>query len=120
MPRRNPGLVDPQIVVEIMQMPPDVKRRLLGHATRRTHDYRCGLSRCQRRGEHLLADAIADTLTGTVIWVRRVPLSYRLRSVVRVRTSNHIECARRRSRHSSVNHGAAGHATTDHHLFCVS
>lgn len=43
----------------------------------------------------LVADAIADTLTGAVIWDRRYPLSHHLCSVVRTRTSNQIKRAKR-------------------------
>jgi hypothetical protein len=98
MPRRNPGLVDPQIIAELMQMPPAVKRQLLGYASRRARMIAdAGYPVASDEASILLADAIADTLTGAVIWDRRVPLGFHLRSVVRVRTSNQIKSARRRA-----------------------
>jgi hypothetical protein len=46
----------------------------------------------------LLADAIADTLTGVVSWDRRYPLSFHLCSVVRTRTWSQIARAKRQRR----------------------
>jgi hypothetical protein len=99
MPRRIPRLIDPQVLVELSRITPDVRRRMLECAARRVRmiaEAGCPVS--SDEADILLADAIADTLTGVVAWDRRYQLSFHLCSVVRTRTWNQIARARRQRR----------------------
>jgi len=99
MPQRNPAAVDPQVVAELAQITPEVKHAILAYAKRRVHMVAAvGYPVASDEAAILVADAIADTCTGTVLWDRRYPLRYHLCSVVRSRTANQIRHARRRSR----------------------
>jgi hypothetical protein len=72
---------------------------MLEYATRRVRmiaEVGCPVS--SDEPDILLADAIADTLTGVVIWDRRYQLSFHLCSVVRTRTWNQIARAKRQRR----------------------
>jgi hypothetical protein len=99
MPRRLPRRIDPEVLVVLSQITPDVRRRMASYAARRVRmiaDAGCPVA--SNEPEILLADAIADTLAGVVRWDRRYPLSFHLCSVVRTRTSNQIVRSRRQRR----------------------
>jgi hypothetical protein len=122
MPRRIPRLIDPQVLVELSRITPDVRRRMLEYAARRVRmiaEAGCPVS--SDEPDILVADAIADTLTGVVIWDRRYQLSFHLCSVVRTRTWNQIARSKRQRRVSFgivsdqeelfvVRHAAGDHA----------
>jgi hypothetical protein len=99
MPRRSPRLIDSQVLVELSQITPDIRQRMLKYAARRARmvaDAGCPVS--SDEPDILLADAIADTLTGVVRWDRRYQLSFHLCSVIRTRTWNQIVRAKRQRR----------------------
>jgi hypothetical protein len=96
MPRRNPRLIDSQVLVELSRITPDIKQRILRYAARRVQMIAAeGCPVASDEPDILLADAIADTLTGVVSWDRRYHLSFHLCSVVRTRTWNQIVRAKR-------------------------
>lgn len=99
MPRRIPRLIDSQVLVELSRITPDIRRRMLEYAARRVRmiaEAGCPVS--SDEPDILLADAIADTLTGVVRWDRRYQLSFHLCSVVRTRTWNQIVRAKHQRR----------------------
>lgn len=99
MPRQFPRLIDSQVLIELSQITANTKRKLLRYAAHRVRmvaDAGCPVA--SDEPDILVADAIADTLTGVVIWDRRYQLSYHLCSVVRTRTWNQIIRARRQHR----------------------
>jgi hypothetical protein len=99
MPRQCPRFIDSQVVIEISQITAEVRRKILRYAARRVRMVaEAGCPVASDEPDILVADAIADTLTGVVTWDRRHPLSYHLCSVVRTRTSNQIARAKRQRR----------------------
>lgn len=97
MPRRAPRLIDPHVLAELAQFGPEGTRGVLRYAAQRVRmlsDAGCPVANDE--AEIIVADAIADTLTGVVTWDPRYPLSYHLCSVVRTRSSNQLKQARRR------------------------
>ena len=99
MPRRFPRLIDSQVLVELSRITPDIKQRTRRYAARRVRmiaEAGCPVS--SDEPDILLADAIADTLTGVVSWDRRYSLSFHLCSVVRTRTWSQVARARRQRR----------------------
>lgn len=99
MSRRIPRFIDSQVLIELSKITPDVRRRILRYAAHRVRMVaEAGCPVASDEPDILVADAIADTLTGVVIWDRRYHLSYHLCSVVRTRTWNQIARARRQRR----------------------
>jgi tetratricopeptide (TPR) repeat protein len=98
MSRRKSLFIDPQVLTKIAKIAPDTKQRILRYATRRARMVAdAGCPTASDEPSILVEDAIADTLTGVVIWDRRFGLGYHLCSVVRSRTSKQIKHAKRRT-----------------------
>lgn len=96
MPRRIPRLIDSQVLAELSQITPDIRRKIFRYAVRRVRMVAAaGCSVASDEPDILVADAIADTLIGVVSWDRRYRLSFHLCSVVRTRTWNQIVRAKR-------------------------
>jgi hypothetical protein len=96
MPRRIPRLIDSQVLAELSQITPEIRQKIVGFTARRVRMIAAaGCPVASDEPDILLADAIADTLTGVVSWDRRYPLSFHLCSVVRTRTWNQIRRAKR-------------------------
>src|SRR6266581_2859653 len=96
MPRRIPRLIDSQMLTELSKIAPDIRREIFRYAARRVQMVAAaGCSVASNEPDILVADAIADTLTGVVSWDRRYHLSFHLCSVVRTRTWNQIARAKR-------------------------
>lgn len=99
MPRQYPQLIDSQVVIEISQITAELRRNIVRYAARRVRMVaQAGCPVASDEPDILVADAIADTLTGVVTWDRRYPLSHHLCNVVRTRTWNQIARARRQRR----------------------
>jgi hypothetical protein len=100
MPRRNPQPIDTRVQRELEQLSPDARRRVLRFARRRTRIL-AGVGEPIAGDEPsiLVQDAITDTLVGVVAWDRkRVDLEGHLCNVVRTRTWNRAQRARKQVR----------------------
>jgi hypothetical protein len=99
MPRQLPRFIDSQVLAELSQIAPETRRQLVKYAARRVRMVAAaGCPVASDEPDILIADAIADTLTGVVSWDRRYHLTFHLCSVVRTRTWNEIMQAKRRPR----------------------
>jgi len=98
MPRRSAEAIDPRTLEAFeKQMTRTVAARAIEYGKRRAQMLRAaGCAAAEDEGEILVNDAVADTLTGVVIWDHeRQELGAHLRDVIRTRTWNQMKRARR-------------------------
>jgi hypothetical protein len=96
MPRRNPQRIDPEVLGELEQLSPAARRRVIRSAKRRIRILAdAGEPIAGDEHEHIVHDAITDTLYGVVVWDRRIEIELHLHNVVKRRISKRIRRARK-------------------------